>query len=453
MTNRYQKTKKKHLDSSVFFHLASNISTKGVKFMNRKNWLTKVLILAVFVLSLTPFAMGYAYWNNLTSNQSNSLSIGEWWGTPIYTAQDFYDMAMNQNSNASDVYYLANDIDFSGFTWTLDSNNENTTFKGTFDGNGKTISHLTITQTDYYGSYLGIFPRMDGGTVQNLTLSNVLMDIDSSYLYYYYGFTISSGLITGNAYGSTNTISNITIIDSGVKGSNSSGVGGLVGSVDNRNTVVNIDNIKATNLKVFSTNQYVGGLVGAINDRYAEVHVTDIDIQGEVSSMSSYSYTGGVIGYVSSYTTFDLNRALVDMTSQNTLETGGGYYQNYSSRYLGGIIGYNRSSSDQVSIDNTFFTGSLISSDSRRSYYIGTAIGRSRGSETITNSYYSMVLFMDSHGVTYDPSYSPRGVMLPVVNTSSMPSVSWWNNFATNFYNTNTLWAQDPSSGQLELIR
>jgi len=52
---------------------------------------------------------------------------------------------------------------------------DNTSFTGIFDGNGFTISNLTIT--DKKAKYKGLFGLVEGGTIHNLTLSNV--DIDS----------------------------------------------------------------------------------------------------------------------------------------------------------------------------------------------------------------------------------------------------------------------------------
>jgi len=416
--------------------------------MTNKSILTKFIIFVFLVITISPVSMvAYSYWNDLTENKSNEIIIGEWWGIPISTAQEFYNLATGGTTTSDDVYYLTNDIDFSGFSWTLDSYNGSATFRGTLDGNGMTISNLTITTTSYNNDYLGIFPRMEGGSVYNLTLSNIDLVIGYSYT------SVASGLITGNIYGLSNTIEDITIINAGVRGNSTDGTGGLVGNIENSSTIVDITNIKASGLKVFSTNSYVGGLVGSLRSGGVDLNVSDVDIEGEVSSMTTSSYTGGVLGYITNGAYFQLTRAIVEMTSQNTLETGS-YYLRYSNRYLGGFIGYNQSTYDKVIIEDSFFTGSLISSDSRRAYYIGTAIGRSSGSQTITNSFYSMVLFRNTDGsITYYPSYSPRGVMTTRVNASSMPSSYWWDSFAVSFITSDNIWSQEVSSGQLYIDR
>jgi hypothetical protein len=53
---------------------------------------------------------------------------------------------------------------------------DNTPFTGRFEGNGLTISNLTIT--DKKAKYIGLFGLVEGGTIHNVTLSNV--DIDSA---------------------------------------------------------------------------------------------------------------------------------------------------------------------------------------------------------------------------------------------------------------------------------
>jgi len=291
---------------------------------------------------------------------------------------------------------------------------------------------------------------MEGGSVYNLTLDNVNLSLGSIALG---SSSYSAGLISGDAYGLTNIISNITIIDSGVRGTSSSGTGGLIGSIINSGTIVNIDNIKATNLKVFSTNSSVGGITGSIIDSGAQVNISDIDIQGELFSDASSSYTGGIIGTIKSGAGFNLNRAIVDMTSQNTLETSSAYYLEYSQSYLGGMIGFNQSSSTDVFITDVFFTGELVTRTSRQERNVGTLNGRSGGTQTVSNAYYSQVLFGSTGSTTYTLSKAPKGEMSILVNASTMPSITWWNSFSTPFNVANSLWAQDGTTGQLYLIR
>ena len=417
--------------------------------MNRKTILAKILVLVVFVISFTStFTIGYSYWDDSSKQDNVTASIGSWKNT-ISTAQEFYDMVTNTSSLSTDEFYLANDIDFTGFTWDYDATNYNVTFRGTLHGEGYTLSNLTINNDSSTYVYFGIFPRLESATIENLNLSNVNLVLGTSGLS---SSSINSGLIAGEVYGNTTTIANITITDSGVRGTGSTGTGGLVGYLSASTTILDVDNIKATNLRVFSTGANVGGILGSIDASGAQALIDDIDIEGEVYSAASTSYTGGIIGYINTNTVFNVNRAIVEMSSQNTLETNASYYLNYSEKYLGGFIGYNGSTSTDVVLSDVFFTGSLITNIARNGIYVGTAIGRDKGSYTLTNAYYSMVEFINKQGnITYTAS-GLRGVNATLVNSSSMPSLTWWNSFATAFYSANSLWNQD-TSGRLYLIR
>lgn len=419
--------------------------------MTKDKILAKILILVVFVISFTSTIMvGYAYFDNIENTSQESINIGDWLdlGTPIYTAQEFYNFATKTDSVSTDRYYLANDIDFTGFSWIYDNTINSVTFRGTLNGNDKTISNLTIYADDAANLYMGLFPIMEGGTIQDLTLENVELDLGAS------GFSASSsrnGLLVGQVLGLTNSFSNITIINGGVRGTSINGTGGIIGEVANA-SVVNIDNIKATNLRVFSTVEYTGGLVGTISGSTAVVTLNDIDIEGDVYSNAFEAYTGGVVGYIATGAGFNLSRAIVEITSQNTLETSISYLS-YTNRYIGGIIGYNASDSVNVILNEVFFTGSLLTGDTNRFYYVGTATSSAIGTLTINNSFYSMVEFHDRKGnITYTLDKSPFGDMLTVVNDASMPSVSWWNTFASSFSSVNSLWSQD-ANGRLYLIR
>ncbi|MBU1145023.1 MAG: hypothetical protein KJ971_04090 [Firmicutes bacterium] len=420
--------------------------------MFKRQLILKLFLILVIILSFSStLLIGYAYWDTVVDTQEENVSIGDW-GIPITTAQEFYNFAIRNNSLSEDRYYLFNDIDFTGFTWNYDSSNYNIVFRGTLDGNGKTLSNLTLTHNSSSSSYncFGIFPMIEGASIHNLTFLNINLVLGSSSLN---GSFITAGLIAGNAIGGANTISNITIINAGIRGTSSAGTGGLIGSVTASSTTVNIDNIKATNMKVFSKNSNVGGLVGYISTSGAQVNVSDVDLQGEVFSYPSSSYTGGIIGSIINGGKTNIQRAIIQMTSRNTLETDGAYYNRYSQKYLGGFIGNNSSASSNVLITDAFFTGSLFTQANNIRYYIGTAVGNSGGAETLSRAYYALVEFRSSSGsIIYTPDRTPRGVMATLVSASSLPIPSWWDTFATQFYLANDLWSQD-SSGRLILSR
>ncbi|TVP86103.1 MAG: hypothetical protein EA375_02240 [Acholeplasmataceae bacterium] len=412
---------------------------------------TLIWILILFNITVT-FGMSFAYWASVIlgndDDVSGSVTIGEW-GIPITTPQEFYDFATKSSSTADDLYYLYTDLDFTGFDWNYDASNNAVIFRGTLNGNGKTISNLTINNFSSSYLYHGIFPRMDGGTVSNLTLENVNLELNATSLG---GTSIQAGLIAGYVYnGKVNTMSSITIIDCGVKGTSLGGSGGLIGRIGTNGTEVIISNIKATNLRVFSKTANVGGLVGRINNN-ATVNLTDIDIQGEVYAHNAAGNTGGVIGFITNNNQpVSIKNAVVEMGSQNTLETDSTYHLLYTKRYLGGIIGYHNRTGSLTTIENVIFMGSLYNNLNNRRLDIGTVTGRATAANTptITQTYYSFVAFRSSTGaVVYSPDGTPTGQMSTVVVEDDYPGNAWWNSAHAILSAENDAWKQDSVTGR-----
>lgn len=133
---------------------------------------------------------------------------------------------------------LTADIDLKNKDWTPIGTGEGTNatnrnaFKGTFDGNGHTISNLTITDSTYYST--GLFGLVNG-TVKNFNLENVN--------------------ITTIGYGEEKTREN----DYGMLyGTGNGGTGAAVGNVYPSGIV---EGIRVYNVNI-SANHYVGGIVG-----------------------------------------------------------------------------------------------------------------------------------------------------------------------------------------------
>jgi hypothetical protein len=412
----------------------------------------KIIIVLLILNTFFTIGLTYAYWASSISESDSvtngSLGIGSW-AIPLSTPEDFYDFATKSSSSSDDVYYLYSDIDFTGFDWTLDETNHDVVFRGTLLGNGKTLSNLTINNFSTTYLYHGIFPIMDGGNIENLTLENVNLELNSTSLSV---TTIRADLIAGDVYnGKINTISMITIIDCGVKGTSNNGVGGLVGRVRGNNTELHISNIKATNLRVFSSTTYAGGLIGRISNN-APVSMIDIDIQGEVYAHNTAAYTGGLLGYISNNTSpLTIMNVIVEMGSQNTLETDTDYYLLYSKRYLGGFIGYHSRTGTLTTIENVIFLGSLFNNLNNRRLDVGTVTGRATvaNTPTITEAYYAFVAFRSSSGtIVYTPDGTPTGQMSTVVVADDYPSSAWWDSAHAVLSTTNPLWIQDEITGR-----
>lgn len=239
--------------------------------------------------------------------------------------------AINQgDSYEGKTIALENNIDLSKETWepigngTRDgSNYTGNAFKGTFDGNGYTISNVTTS----------LFGVVDGGTVQNVKL---VANIDSS--------ADSVGAAVALLCGGT--VDNVSVSGT-VKGLE--GVGGVVGRMLVAGTVTGCTN-NATVTQT-GTQDSAGGIVGKAyyTEPGKEMTIRNCSNSGTVTS--DYA-AGGIVGFSAANVTDCTNSAAISAN----LEAGGivGEQTNYgevsgntnsgdiSANKSGGIIGWVR---------------------------------------------------------------------------------------------------------------
>ena len=162
---------------------------------------------------------------------------------------------------------LSADINMAGKEWTPIGTDENNSYNGIFDGNGKTITGLTVNQSEKYNA--GLFGCLgSGGKVQNLTLENV--NISGTYYV---------GSVVGTNFG---TVSGCTA--SGNITGTESCIGGVVGQ--NKGTVTG-----CTVSGNISSNQYSGGVVGENFGTVSACYHATGDVTGNIN------YVGGVVGW------------------------------------------------------------------------------------------------------------------------------------------------------------
>ena len=170
---------------------------------------------------------------------------------------------------------LTADIDLKGIDWTPIGKDDNKAYTGTFDGNGKTITGLTVTGSDQYAGLFGYIGS--GGTVKNVVLEGVQIESDNSSGY--------AGGVAGDSWG---TIENCSVSGS-VSGTTFAG--GVVGS--QRGGSITGCNSSATVKGVV----FAGGIAGETNSGasltgcYATRDVT-VENDG-----TNNSHAGGVVGY------------------------------------------------------------------------------------------------------------------------------------------------------------
>ena len=217
----------------------------------------------------------------------------------ITSAEDF---AAITSSNNSGYFKLTSDI-----TVTKPCG---TTFRGTFDGDGRTVT----LQLDVTSGNAGLFAKTGSGAV----IKNVIVDAN----------------VTSSVYSYT---------------SQYYGVAGLVGYVDGKTT---IDHCGVTGtVKGTSTSSsyaaYIGGLIGVISDK---CEITNSYVSATVENANKYngSYTGGFLGRTSS--TYTLS--VTDCYASGNVTAAGGR--------AGGFTGYVYcSNSNKHTYENCYAAGTV----------------------------------------------------------------------------------------------
>ena len=228
-------------------------------------------------------------------------------------------------------------LDLAGEEWTP-IGTDSKLFNGAYNGNGKTITGLTIASTADNQGLFGVTGR--NGTVKGVTLKDVSIT-GGDYV----------GAVVGSSFGEvadcavSGSVSGVDYVG-GVVGRNSDGfssgiygaarmsgcsftigsvtgvgyVGGIVGYSDGGNAVVSNCSFKGSS--VTGTDNYVGGVVGysiGINATVSNCSFSGAGVTGA-------GYVGGVVG--------GTNRGGVGNCSASGAVTGSG-------DYVGGVVGQN----------------------------------------------------------------------------------------------------------------
>ena len=283
---------------------------------------------------------------NVTANQTVTLTMHyttDWDGSTTvepqkdgetYLISNSYELAWFRDEVNKGNYTLnarlTENINLGGHPWTaiskLTDTSSKTGYKGTFDGNGKTISGLNPVGELISGKYrgAGLFGYVyTGGTVKNVTVEgamkaewncggvvaylaggrvencvnrmNITPRSESIYIYYVGGvvgymtnYTDNSAVIIG--------CRNEGSIDGGTTGEN---VGGVVGGASNSPGISN-----CTNTGNISGKASIGGIAAT-----ASIPITACYNTGKITGASSK--IGGIVGYSSSKVTNCYNTGAV----------------------------------------------------------------------------------------------------------------------------------------------
>ena len=341
-------------------------------------------------------------------------------------------------------------------------------FTGTYDGNGYSISNLSISSN---GDYQGLFGYINGGKIMNLKLTDCTIS-GRQYV----------GGITGYLNGAASEITNCSVTGS-VKSTYSSTnyVGGIAGQ--NNSGLVKDCNTACT---VTGVSNYVGGIVGYLSGNTGRVtncytigNVTgDLDyvggIAGNISgsstnysivqncyakgNISGNSNVGGVVGSNSysrvqnCYATGDItgtsgnvggvagNSTSANCLIQNCYATGsvkGG------GNYIGGVVGYSNNAS--AKLQNCVALNPSVTNTTASSTNLGRVAGAVSGASTVANNYARSDLKLY---VSTDTEYSGYTTGLTDKNGYDITSAqwgaeSWWTtpaNWNIDAWEFTTVW-------------
>ena len=267
--------------------------------------------------------------------------------------------AQQVNEGGEEARYLKavlkNDIDLERRSWTpigTSGGTNSQSFKGAFDGNGKTIRGLYV---DAQRSALGFFGEVRKGVVKDFTIYG---DVFLNGKHDYIGGVIGSACGIQGENGST--ISGITsyvnvTLGKGSHGSNR--VAGMIGYVNHNTTVERCMWLGTLDLDIYRAQDGVGGLIGKANAQCVGT-IRDCAAYGTIRT----AYQSG--SYVN--------------PSDN---------QPFTNIFIGGIVS-NSLAGATTNIENCIWAGNIVDeTDLGENAHIA-AIGTLNGVGNVSNCYY-----------------------------------------------------------------
>lgn len=297
-----------------------------------------------FVFLILSGVLGLNFSNTSFSSSAENGAVME-----VQTPQTFVELFKDDNTDGNGIYNnpnitikLTGPLDFDGIDLSEISKDKKT-FMGTLDGNGQTISNLTLTSSCLY---YGLIPYAKNATIKNLriagdvdfifdetnnqdmyagvlvgygenvTIKNCELDAVDEIIDVSVSSNINFGFLAGKLKGNPNALdqfepANITncinYYDANIvlnKYTNIS-VGGLVGTVENcyMLSCMNYGDIQYSRLNTLTQentgSQYFGGIAGTINGSGLKIRNNIFcgqitAIEGEATGINAY--VGAIVG-------------------------------------------------------------------------------------------------------------------------------------------------------------
>ncbi len=256
--------------------------------MKQQKWKSKsfALLLAIMMIFTMMPQMAFADGTAAAPQEAGSASSAQ--HVIVSTADQ---LARWGGVDFTGTIELADNIDMSDKTMKPIKS-----LNGTFEGNGYTISNLTLSGEaengwDAPNVGLGLIAQLNG-SVQNLKMENVQISSNSTRKIY-------AGAIVGMIEAANASITNCAATGSITLPENSSGnyaggmIGTITGSVDANASVV-IKNC-VSDITV-SSGTYPGGVLGKLEGSYASLELQGCAVLGNVNITSSNGTGAGIIG-------------------------------------------------------------------------------------------------------------------------------------------------------------
>ena len=326
----------------------------------------------------------YSEWDGKKASSGHTFSGSGTSETPylIKSATDLAGLAANVNAgtNYQGKYFkLEANIDLMGHEWTP-IGNRSKYFYGTFDGDGKVITNLTISNAI---DCAGLFGFADG-TIQNIVLRNASVTSSSTaalLVGYAVGGAIKSckvdGMVRSDGYiaagivGSGDSVE-ISDCDITVDCQGPTAAGGVYGQMSGQDPLT----IKSCTVR----GRILGGM--SIGGIAGELQGSDVTISGCKSyatlSLFDKGYApaaGGIAGSAYYGCKFEDCEVYgdIDIESENDSE--------YSPLYVGGTIGLARN----ATISNLKFEGTMTVKSKKEGNTVGAIIGVVENSLTVSS--------------------------------------------------------------------
>ena len=260
--------------------------------------------------AITPVA-GKFY--NITLNKDKGYTDDGQGNYTVTSAEGLKNIAklVNEQWNLGINITLTADINLSGIDWTPIGKDDNKAYTGTFDGNGKTITGLTVTTSDQYAGLFGYIGS--GGTVKDVTLEEVKIESNND--------MSAVGGVAGRSYG---TLENCSVSGS-VSGSGNNGIAGGVVGYQSGGFLTGCSSSATVN-----AGNAAGGVAGLTDSGATLTACYATDDVTLVSNGTGTYYAGGVVGD-------NINRSTVIAYYAWGSVTGSGS----GTIYVGGVTGTN----------------------------------------------------------------------------------------------------------------